>query len=288
MCLATLFIAVSAEADVGINIPLVGRLTGGGNTLFVTAIDVSNHTTAALAADFSLDGDEGGGTSFAIDGSIGPNGEITARGAAAPVRGQSNVHFDDFVDALIRAGRLPESVRTNGFTGSVFFVFRGLNRRGQAAVTARFYNRLGDGFVGVSFKGRELTISEPQTLTAVVLDTRANTTGAPQMYPNLFINNVGLAAVGTESAGPMDLEVSAVSTTTGQPVGTTLTRLQVAPGHVTVIGDVLNALQIPPGAESALIRVRVTAGNAAIQGIVSQVDVATRDGAVFEMSRADF
>ena len=63
-----------------------------------------------------------------------------------------------------------------------------------------------------------------------------------------------------------------------------------SPMQVLVDGDrqVLGALQIPPGTEEIVrLYARAVTGNAAIHGVISQVDPVTRDGAVFEMSRAD-
>lgn len=184
---------------------------------------------------------------------------------------------------------LPASVRTNGFLGSVLFVFNGFNKSGQGSVSARFYNAFGGGTVGVSLKGKEITVSEPQQLVATVLDTRGNTTGSPQIYPNMFINNVGLTATGGGLAGPVTVEISTISNSTGQPVGTPIMITDLGPGQTASISTVLNALQIPAGSETTvLVFVRVVSGNAAIQGLISQVDAITRDGALFEMSRADF
>jgi hypothetical protein len=287
------FIAVEARAQavgLAVNIPVVGRLLGGGNTLFITAIDVSNNSETAAEVDFYLDGQQiVGGASVVLNGSISASGRIVAQGMGGLMRARSNAHFDDFVEALIQANLLPSEVRANGFLGSVLFVFNGFNKSGQGAATARFYNAFGGGFVGVSLKGREITASEPQSLVAAILDTRGNTTGAPQMYPNMFINNTGLTIDGTGTAGTVDIQVSAISNSTGQPIGTPIAINGLQPGRTASVGQVLNALQIPAGSETTiLVFARVTSGNAAIQGIISQVDDITRDGAVFEMSRADF
>jgi hypothetical protein len=299
--LLTLFLSSSAlaaenispnanAAGLGINVAVVGRLIGGGNVLFLTAIDVSNNTTAPTQIDFYLDGQEiATGSTVALNGSISSSGALVAQGTGGAVRAQSNVHFDDFVDALIQANLLPASIRTNGFLGSALFVFDGYNKSGQAAVTARFYNAFGGGFVGVSLKGREISVSEPQNLVATVLDTRGNTTGAPQIYPNMFINNTGLTPDASGIAGPVTVQISAVSNSTGQPIGTPITITDLGPGRTASIGQVLNALQIPPGTETTvLVFARVTSGNAAIEGVISQVDITTKDGSAFEMSRADF
>jgi hypothetical protein len=272
----------------GVNVPVVGRLIGSG-TLFVTALDVSNHTTLPMRVDFYLDGQDGSGASISVDGSIGSAGDIRARGAGASMRARFDAHFDDFIGAVVDAGLLPEAVRTNGFLGSVLFVFDGTPKSGRGSVTARFYNRLGDGFVGVALKGREVTTSEPQRLVAAVLDTRGNTNGAPQMYPNVFINNMGITPTGQGQAGAVDVEISAIANSTGAPIGTPITIRGLAPGRTASVGQILNVLQIPATVESTiLVFARVTSGTSAIQGLVSQVDTVTRDGAVFEMSRADF
>lgn len=290
--LFTVCASVHAEnaKGLGVNVPLVGRLFGGGATLFITAIDVANHSSAAVPVDFYLDGQEiASGASIAIDGSIDSAGRLVARGDGGQVRARSNMHFDDFVDAVIKAGFLPESVRTNGFIGSALFVFGGSNRSGVGSVTARFYNASGEGFVGVSLKGREITTNEPRSLVAAVLDTRSNTAGAPKMYPNLFINNTGLTPTGTGVAGAVTVEISAIANSSGQAIGTPITLTNLGPGRTVVIGDVLNSLRVPSGTENTvLVFARVVSGNAAIHGIVSQVDNATRDGSVFDMSRADF
>ena len=49
------FQAQGQDADgLGVNVPLVGRLMGGGGTLFITAVDVTNHRTVPARVDFYL------------------------------------------------------------------------------------------------------------------------------------------------------------------------------------------------------------------------------------------
>jgi hypothetical protein len=279
--------AQAPARGVAINLPIVGRLTGAGNTLFRTAVDISNNSDADVRVDFYLDGqDLGTGAAIIANGSISGSGDIGAFAQGQPMRGRSNAHFDDFVDALARAG----TISTNAFLGSVLFIFDGRTKSGECAVTSRFYNAFAGGNVGVALKGREITTNEPQRLVATVLDTRGNNAGAPEIYPNLFINNVGVAAGGAdEPADSVDVEISAVSNATGQAIGKTLTIADVPPGRTVVISDVLGALGIPTSVErTILVFARVRSGNGAIQGVISQVDVITRDGAVFDMSRADF
>ena len=290
LCIATPLFAQTPAEGMAINLPVVGRLIGSG-TLFRTAVDVSNHTTSNVRVDFYLDGqDLATGAGIVVNGSINAGGAIGAWGSGTPLRARSNAHYDDFVEALINAGLLPDVLRANGFLGSVLFIFDDRDELGEAAVTARFYNALGEGNVGVSLRGREIKRDEPQSLVAAVIDTRGNTNGVPQIYPNLFINNTGVAAGNsTAAAGSVTVQVSAVSNTSGQAIGTPITITDIRPGRTVSVGQVLNALQIPAAVEtSILVFVRVTSGNAAIQGVISQVDAITRDGSVFEMSRADF
>ncbi|HVT44776.1 MAG TPA: hypothetical protein VMT00_10325, partial [Thermoanaerobaculia bacterium] len=41
-------------SGLGVNVPVLARLVGGGNTLFISTVDVTNHA-AATQVDFYLD-----------------------------------------------------------------------------------------------------------------------------------------------------------------------------------------------------------------------------------------
>jgi hypothetical protein len=277
----------AVASGVGINVPVVGRVVGGGNTLFYTSIDVTNQMKNAAQVDYYFDAaDSRTGAPIVLRGSITQSG-LAAQGSGT-MRAQSNVHFDDFVDALTQAGLITQTTRDDGVLGSLLVVFNGATKSGQGSVTARFANGFGGGTVGVSLRGHEMTSNEPQALVAAVRDTRGNTTGAAQLYPNIFINNTGLAPNGVDTSGTAIVQLSAASNSTGQAVGTPIT-LTILSGQTASVNQVLNALQVPPGVDDTiLVYATVTSGNAAIQGLVSQVDATTRDGSAFEMSRADF
>jgi hypothetical protein len=276
----------AAAAGLGINIPLAARLVGSGNTLYVTSIDVSNHSTSTVQVDFYFDGvNSATQAPVTITGSVSLTGLV--RQGDARLRARSNVHFEDFISALADAQMLPAEAREQGVIGSVLFVFNNLSKSGQAAVTARFKNDLAGGTVGVALRGREMTNSEPQRLVVAVRDTRGNARGEAQVYPNLFINHTGLTPAGQGDTSLVTVELTAVSNSTGQGIGSPV-NVTIASGNTALVGSLLQALQVPAGDDTILVYARVTSGSAAIHGIVSQVDATTRDGSVFEMSRADF
>ncbi len=201
------------------------------------------------------------------------------------VKGPRRSHLEDFVGALVTNGFLPREVQDNGITGSVLFVFQSLTKSGQRAATARFYNPLNGGTVGVTIKAHEITSNEPKKIVAAIRDTRGQS-GA-QIYPNLFINHTGLTPAGAPANETITVELSASANVTGQAIGTPVT-FQLRPGETRTIGFALQALQVPAGTTTILVTATVTAGNAAIAGVVSQVDAVTRDGSAFDMTRADF
>jgi hypothetical protein len=277
---------LAKATGLGLNLPVVGRLIGGGNTLFATSIDVSNNAAQSTQVDFYFDAvDLVTQAPIVIDGSIA-NGGLTAQGGGT-LRSYSNAHFDDFVNALVEASMLPAATRDHGVLGSLLLVFNGFDRRGQGSASARFYNELGGGTVGVALAAREVTTNEPTSLVATVRDTRGRP--GPQLYSNMFINNMGLTSAGGAIAQPVTVEVSARANSSGQPVGVPILLSDIGPGQTASINQVLTALQVPASAEDTiLVFARVTSGNAAIAGVISTVDAATRDGSLVEMSRADF
>jgi hypothetical protein len=269
----------------GVSLSLVGRLVGGGNTLFTTSIDVTNSTTAPAQVDFYLDGmDLTLQNVVTVNGSIDGSGGLVAQGAGA-MRGRQNAHFEDFIDSLVQANLLPASIEPYGFVGSVLFVFNGFSKRGQGTATARFSNAFGGGTIGVSLKGHELTTNEPMSLVAAVRDSRG-ATGA-QLYPNLFINNTGLTPTGA-LGGAITVQVTGYANSSGLVIGTPITIQNLGPGQTATVGNVLQALAVTGTEDTVIIYVTVVSGTSAIEGLVSQVDAVTKDGSAFEMSRADF
>ena len=201
------------------------------------------------------------------------------------MRGRSNAHFDDMIDSLIQGGFLDAGLRDDGFLGSMFFVFDGYTKKGQGAVTVRFFNSLAGGTVGQSLKGHEISAAEPQKLVAVARDTR----GKPgtKLYTNIFVNNVGLTPGGVGAAGPVTVRLEAYANSTGQPTGTPLERV-IGIGQTVGVSAVLGALKVPPGEDTVIVYVSVISGTSAIAGVFVQIDDVTKDGSTTEMSSASF
>jgi hypothetical protein len=269
----------NAARGLALNLPLAGRVAGNGGVLYRTSIDVSNNTAIQTTVDFYFDGRDNAGTAVTATGSVSNNG-LVPQGQGS-MRGMTNAHFDDFIEALVQGGFIGAESRDRGIIGSALFVFDAFGRRGDGSATARFYNNFGGGTVGVSISGKEITTDEPQHLSGFVHDTRASS--GPKQYANIFLNNTGLTRTGVP-AGAVIVELRAVSANRGTPIGRTIT-VDIASGHTATISDVSAQLQI--GGEPALVFARVTTGDAAIHGLVSTIDNVTRDGSVVYMNPAN-
>ena len=293
VALASLAVAEGASPlppakGLAVNIPVVGRLIGVNNILFKTAIDVSNNTGTDTVIDFHLVA-MAGTHAITVDGSISSCCGLVARGGGNGVYPRSTYHSDDFVDDLVHAGLISAQQEAAGVLGSVRFVFDGFTKSGQGSAAANFYRDLSAGGVvgtiGVSATGHEITANEPVKLVG----TFRNTLGrpGPQVYPNLFINNMGVTPVGTAAATPVDVQISAFSNATG-PVGVAKTITGIAPGQTVVFERVLSALSVPSSEDTVLVYVTVISGNAAIAALAVQVDNGTHDSTSVELRRADF
>lgn len=271
----------------GINLSVVGRVIGRGDTLFRTAVDVTNNTDTATEVDFYFAGTSNG-VPVGMQGSISSSDGIFSQGASTGgfVAGHQNVHFDDFIDALFKTGNLRSDVEANGVIGSVLFVFNGFNKSGQGAANARIYNDGCGGTVGESINGREITSNESTSL----LVTARNTVGAvgPQLYTNLFINNIGLTPTGSgEPSADDDILVTALSGKTGTAVGKAIRIAGLGTGATAVI-DVFSELSIPPSEDTVILEIDVVSGTCAIDAVAVAVDMATHDAAATKAANGSF
>lgn len=276
----------AAATGLGVNLALVGRLVGAGNTLYASAVDVQNNAATATQTDWYLDGvNVRTGASISSFGSISSTGTLVPQGDGGSMRGRSNAHFDDMIDSLILGGFLQASLRDDGFLGSMLFVFNGHTKKGQGGATVRFFNSLAGGTVGQSLKGREISAAEPQRLVALARDTRGGS--GTKLYTNIFINNTGLTPGGVGAASPVTVRFEAFSNSTGQGTGTPIERV-IGIGQTLGVSDVLHALHVPAGEDTVLVFASVVSGTSAIAGIFVQIDDVTKDGSTTDMSPANF
>jgi hypothetical protein len=263
----------------GILVPIVARATGAGDTLYLTSIDITNHRSELTLVDFYFDGaDARTGAAVHATGSVG-DGRLVVRGERG-MPAASTFHSADFVKSLADGGFIPAATVDNGVIGSLLVVFNQSARRGEGAVTARFYNPFGGGTVGSALRGRELTATEPRVLRGVIHDTRAATSAAPKVYSNVIINHTGLTPAGVATS--QDVQVELRAWRRSEPVGSAAT--VVIPSGRTLILPATETLNLPAPYEALRLSVAVVSGDAAIAGVISQVDAVTRDGSVFEMS----
>ncbi|HEY1249899.1 MAG TPA: hypothetical protein VGH97_01835 [Thermoanaerobaculia bacterium] len=276
----------AAGCGLGVNLPLVGRIVGAGNTLYISTLDVTNNGAAAQV-DFYLDGtNQTSGATVSVTGSVSSTGELVPIGAGGSMRALSNAHFDDFIDALVQAGMLPASIETEGFLGSILFVFNGVNRSGQGTAFVRFYSEYGGGTIGQALRAHEITSNEPRSLMATFRDSRTLSSG-PRLYANMFLSNIGLTPNGALAAGAVNVHVQAYANSTGQPVGTAFD-VSIGPGQTASISDVLHRVAAPAGENTVIVVATATSGTAAIAGVAVEIDDTTKDGSVVDMTRGDF
>jgi hypothetical protein len=268
-----------------VNLAAIGRLVGSGNTLFQTSVDVTNYSSGATQVDFYFNG-ASAGQPVAAKGSISSTGALVAQGTGGTVPGHFNAHFDDFVDALVQTNLLPASAETNGVLGSMLLVFNGFTRSGQGAATARFYNEGCGGTIGQAINGSEITTSGPTKLLTTVRDSIGES--GPQLYPNLFVNNMGLTPAGSAGATAVDVLISAFSISTGSPVGVPATLKAIGPGTTVVFGNILVALGVPASEDTVILSINVISGTAAIDAVVVEIDNETHDGSTTKAADGSF
>ena len=285
--------AQAAGTGIGVNNPVIGKLTGEGNVSYLTALDVSNNTGDAHIATFVFDGtDLTTGTVLpSILGNVVNPGQIEGADATTPMDAYSNAHFDDFMAALRDGGLLTSQEYDDGVIGSLLIVFLGTTSSGEGSSLARFYSSGCGGTIGVSARGEEITSNNPLKLVGVFRDATGEP-GVPQLYPNLFLNNVGVTPQGgtPSDTGAVTVRLSAYSATNGP--GVPLGQRSVGPieaGQTAIVPHVLDYLNVPKGQnDTILVFAEVIDGQSAIEALAVEVDQTTRDGSSVEMSRADF
>ncbi len=262
----------SVPTGLGLNLAVIGRLVGSGNTLFKTSVDVSNSSSTKTTIDFYFTGESAGQIASA-KGSISTAGLAVPKGRGGNVVPLYTAHFDDFIDSLVQANLLPMSVETNGILGSVLFVFNNFTHSGEGMATARIYDNAFGGTIGQSILGKVITTAEPIDL--IVQARNSVGISGPQLYPNLFVNNTGLTTVGQAGGTAINVVITAYSNTTGGPIGT-YTINNLAPGATTSL-NVWSSLALPQTEDTVLLTIDVATGTSSIEAYVAEVDNVTHN-----------
>jgi hypothetical protein len=284
----------SPQIAVGLeqNLAVVGRLVGGDGVLYSTAVDVQNNTPNSTEVDFYFNG-TAGAIPIAVQGTIQnlPSGLLA---------GYSDAHYDDFIDALARAdcGGIPcitQGEEAAGVMGSMLLVYNGFNTQnpGEGVATARFYRTVGSdacalagGTIGVAAISQWINGNNPLQVSALFRDTRGQS-NTPQLYPNMFINNMGVDNFGFDTLDTDVVELTAYANSNGAQVGVP-SSITIGAGQTAIVSDVLNALQVPTSEDSIIVFAVVTGGSAALDGLAVEVDDTTRDGSAVKLYAAEF
>lgn len=284
---------VVAASGVGLNLDVMGRLNGSGNTLFKTSLDVANNTGTATQVDAYFDTTiSGQSVEFIV--SITAAGIVSQGGGTLDAR--AVFHSDDFVDDLKNAGLITQDEENAGMLGSLFVIYNSpqaglFDQIGQGSVQARFYSSNFGGTIGVSANGHELTTSEPTALVGIARNTvhDPNDANSPQVTTNFFIDNEGFANNdGSLTFNPITVRLTGYSNATGN----------LLPNHVDIAIDSFQTAVVPDvntalGADTAnddtaIVFVDIISGTSAITGLSSTNDAGTKDPSAAQLRPADW
>jgi hypothetical protein len=263
-----------AASGLGVLMPVIGRLTGGGNILYTTTLDVSNFSPGAVTVDYKFQGaDVKTGAAISFSGTFVNDG-------GTKMRAFSDVRFDDFIDAMVQRGWITPAQEADGVLGSMVVVFEGVSAGNQAAARARFFSSQSGGTIGVSVNGHVLSTSDGTAVAGAFSDTRT-IPGTPQLYSNIFLTNFGQLVNGQFVASDDTVTITAFSSATGQQIGTPLT---VPIPSFRTLSTSLSALGVPEGAGAVIVLAKATSGQGILVGVGAEVDDATKDPSGFEMN----
>lgn len=276
-------------SGVSIELPVVGRLTGNGGTIFKTSLDVSNFTSAPTPVCFDFEG-----VDVATQAPVSAVGTFVNDSTNTFQLGFSNIHFDDMIDTIVsHGGGITPQEENDGVLGSILIV-TGIDPSAapagveQAEAKARFYSSNFGGTIGETLAGHTITGDETTETIGTFYDTRGEA-GVPQLYANIFLNNMGFydSSSGVLFQSDDTVTLTAYSNTTGLAVGTPLT-VSVPSFQTAVVGDIFTAMNIPLSEDTVLVVAKVTSGNGDLLGVGAQIDNGTKDPSGFNMSPTNF
>lgn len=266
----------TASGGIGVIVPVVGRLFGGGGLLYVTSLDVSNFAPTSTTTEFQFRGsDVATGDPITVSGGFQVSG-------GAPLGSFNSIHFDDFIDALTQGGFITPTQENHGVLGSLVIVFGGVSTSGQCTARARFYSQQFGGTIGVALNGHEFNGTETTAVIGVFSDTTTSSS-LPHLYSNVFLTNLGQFQSGGFVTSDDTVVVTAYDPTTAALVGQPKT---IPLGTGRTVSMNLTALGVPAGAGRVIVVAKATSGQGLLLGVGSENDADTKDPSGFEMLAA--
>jgi hypothetical protein len=261
-------------SGIGLLMPVIGRLTGAGDILFTTTLDVSSFSPGPVTVDYKFQGaDVKTGAAISFTGTFVNDG-------GTKMRSFSDVRFDDFIDSMVQRGWITAAQEADGVLGSMLIVFEGVSTPNLAAARARFFSSQSGGTIGVSLNGHVLTSNDGTAVAGAFADTRT-IPSTPQLYSNIFLTNFGQFNGSTFVSSDDTVKLTAFSSATGQPIGTPLT---VTLPSFRTLSTSLSALGVPAGAGAVIVLAKATSGQGVLVGVGAEIDDATKDPSGFDLN----
>lgn len=254
--------AVEQGGGFSVDLPVVGNVHGA-STDFFTALDVTNNSPLTTEVEFFF---------------TPADGSAPRAGLLGTLNGYDNLHFDDFLQALVSAGMIPPNQAENVF-GSLLLTFtnESFHTGTEATAVARVFSRATPaGTIGLAYRAQPIETDGPHSLSTIL----SNDDG--------FVSNIGIENLGVDDNGnlvddPVVVRLSFFDTATGLPTGDQPT-LTLAPGQVMQLNDVFFHFGLEPS--TVLLFVDEISGTGQIRGYAVMKDVTTNAGAFIFMQES--
>jgi hypothetical protein len=245
-----------------VDLPVVGHVRAA-TTTFSTSLDISNNTAQSTDVEFFF---------TPADGSA-PHG-----GVLANLSGFDNLHFDDFLQALVSAGVMTSNQADNSF-GTLLLTFTNPSFRSgtEATAVARILSPASPGGTyGLAYRARPIETNGPHSLSSVIRNGNG-------IVSNIGIENLGVDDRGNALTNGVTVRLSFFDPATGTIAGPQPT-FTLAPGQVIQLNDVFRQFALP---QSALLAfVDEVSGSGQIRGYVVLKDTMTNDGSFVFMQES--
>jgi len=248
------------------------------NAFLRTSVDISNNTsTDGVTAQLQYCYSSGG----AFVGCTNP--------ATISLGHFDNFHQDDVVGYLASVGSVPQSAVLDSY-GTLLVTFFDLPsvQGWEGTVAANTYNRVSEvdplrGTVGCGVVPSLFF----ESATGSVVGTARDTVPAPSAQAGSIQSSLGIHNTDAKGTGQaVNVAVTLYDPSSGNPVGTTITLSNIAPGELRVVDDLFSAAQVPTSVTSAIVFVdttNTTTNSPTIEGFILDQDTDSLDTRYHEM-----